>query len=388
MWRLLSRKARVDDGKLKVLLNFISEQEFRDVISSKKMLKYLGIIRDDGTVNYGIVIEILKQALSEEYLKQLIIKFVVDNFREDVKKAIGLFPTNITMHWDEGFEEFLKKHKKRKKIRRQDTIEYYRKLFKENLEGRELTSELVDYVVNHKNKWLRNVFRHYIRYLYFRRKIPLETFGWIMEVVSSRTYEGRVRIFKIDVELFKKTMDFLRERHELYYTYYLIMYYSGIRLEHVVKLVETYRPDEVVYVEMMDDYSTRLVCFDEFCRYYLGYEEKPCDWVYFPKDLLKLLEKYGGTKRDRSKVSDYARYHDLLRPKYLRKLHWQIGKRVVRDKDVLRFIQSRFGELKISEERYGDLLTEADSEYPKLAEVLKKGLEDTKYLKRLLTRRK
>ena len=320
-------------------------------------------------------------------MKQLIIKFVVENFKEDVKKLVGLIPVNVTMHWDEGFEEFLTQYKKRRKVKRKDTMEYYRKLFLENLEGKKLTTELVDYVVNHKNKWVRNVFRHYIQYLYFKRKIPLETYGWIMEVVPSRRYEREVKIFKIDLELLRKTIEFLRKNHELYYLYYLIMYYSGIRLEHVVKLVENYNPKEIVYVEMRDEYSPRLVCFEDdgFCRYYLGYKGgKPCEWVYFPKELLGLIEKYKGTRRDRASISKYAVKKELLRPKYLRKIHWRVGKKVVSDKDVVRFIQSRFGELKVSAERYADLLSDADSEYPKLMEALKKGLEDIGYLRDLL----
>lgn len=36
------------------------------------------------------------------------------------------------------------------------------------LQGKELTEEFIDYVINHPNKWLRNVFCHYIQYLYFR----------------------------------------------------------------------------------------------------------------------------------------------------------------------------------------------------------------------------
>jgi len=385
MWRLLNRQARVDDSKLKLLLNFLSEQEFRDILSSKRILEALNILRTDGTVNYPVVMEILKKATEDEYLKQLIIKFVVDNFREDVKKAVGLFPANIELKWEKGFEEFLREHKKRRKVRRQDTIEYYRKLFIENLEGKQLTPQLIDFVINYRNEWLRNIFRHYIQYLYFKRKIPLETYGWIMEVVPSRRYEREVKIFKIDLELLRKTIEFLRKNHELYYLYYLIMYYSGIRLEHVVKLVENYNPNEVVYVEMRDEYSPRLVCFENFCRYYLGYKGgKPCEWVYFPKELLGLIEKYKGTRRDRASISKYAVKKELLRPKYLRKIHWRVGKKVVSDKDVVRFIQSRFGELKVSAERYGDLLSDADSEYPKLMEALKKGLEDIGYLRDLL----
>ena len=53
---------------------------------------------------------------------------------------------------------------------RPETVKYYRSIFKKYLEGKELSEQLIDYVVNHPNKWLRNVFRHYLQYLYFRRK--------------------------------------------------------------------------------------------------------------------------------------------------------------------------------------------------------------------------
>jgi len=77
--------------------------------------------------------------------------------------------------------------------------------------------------------------------------------------------------------------------------------------------------------------------------------------------IIARLEKYKGTKRDRSKVPDYARSHNFLRPKYLRKLNWRLLTKIIPNKNVARFIQSRFGELKISETVYGDLPTEADT---------------------------
>ncbi|MEB3816337.1 MAG: hypothetical protein LRS46_00120 [Desulfurococcales archaeon] len=59
--------------------------------------------------------------------------------------------------------------KKKRKVRDPETLKYYRSIFKSYLECKELSEELVDYVVNHENKWIRNVFRHYIQYLYYRR---------------------------------------------------------------------------------------------------------------------------------------------------------------------------------------------------------------------------
>ncbi|MEM1911329.1 MAG: integrase, partial [Sulfolobales archaeon] len=231
----------------------------------------------------------------------------------DVKKAVGVVPARVVLEWDEGFEMFLREHKKRRKVSTDETVRYYRSLFKRYLEGRELSEELVDYVVSHENGWLRNVFRHYVQYLYYRRKIPLETFGWLMEVVPSRGYRAGVRVFEIDLELFEATLRHLKERHDLYYLYFLLMYYSGIRLEHVVKLVATFKPKEVVYIPMLDREVLRLACFEKFCRYYLGLTGgKPCEWVYFPRELLKTLSLYSGELRESATVSRYFTRHDLL----------------------------------------------------------------------------
>jgi intergrase/recombinase len=53
----------------------------------------------------------------------------------------------------------------------------------------------------------------------------------------------------------------------------------------------------------------------------------------------------------------------------MRKVAWRLMIKAMPRK-VARFIQSRFGELKISEARYEDLLSEADGYYPKYLEML------------------
>ena len=61
-----------------------------------------------------------------------------------------------------------------------------------------------------------------------------------------------------------------------------------------MRMVAEYSPGEVVKIEMTDSYTERLVCFEDrgFCRYYLGiHTGKPCEWIYFPAELLPLIEK-------------------------------------------------------------------------------------------------
>lgn len=60
----------------------------------------------------------------------------------------------------------------------------------------------------------------------------------------------------------------------------------------------------------------------------------------------------------------------------MRKAAWRTMIQVM-SREVTRFIQSRFGELKVSEARYENLLSEADKYYPKYLEKLKEILSES-----------
>jgi intergrase/recombinase len=171
-----------------------------------------------------------------------------------------------------------------------------------------------------------------------------------------------------------KTMSTLRENGEPYYfLIYRLMLEGGLRLSHALRLVESFKPDEVVEVDGLDIDTPRLVRFEDrgFCRYYVGLREavKPCEWAYFSTETLKLLEKYAGRRVGRRTLERYVERRNLLLPRYVRKAAWRLMIRVM-PREVARFIQSRFGELKVSEARYEDLLAEADEYYPKYLERL------------------
>ncbi len=380
-YRIRQRKQRVSDELLKKILQHVSREEFEKVVSARDRLRALGILREDGTIDYGLALEILALAGQDEYLKQAILRFVVERFRDDLRKMLGLSFTGIELRWTEDFEQFLRERKKRRKVLSEETLRYYKSLFLKYLEGKTLSEELVEYVVKHPNKWLRNVFRHYVQYLYYRRRIPPETFGWLMEVVPSRSYRLDVRPYQIRLEEVKETIQFLKEHHEKYYTLYRLMLESGARLSHAIHVIKTFNPEEIVEIREIDMATKRLVCFENrgFCRYFVGVRggQKPCEWVWFSLDLLPYLYTYRGAKIDRKDLWEYVNRHNLLRAKYLRKVNWRILTQVIPDKDVCRFIQSRFGELKISEARYGDLLSRADKEYPKVLEKIRELIESS-----------
>ena len=365
---------RVPDEVLRRALQYLDEGEFREVVGGLDRLRATGILKEDGSVDYSLILQAMALASKDEYLKQAILRFAVEHFREDLKKMLGVVPLSVRLSWERGFEEFLREHKKRGKVTNPETLRYYKSLFERYLEGKNLSQELVDYVINHPNKWVRNVFRHYIRYLYYVRRISPEAYGWIMEVVPSRSYRLDVRPYPIDLQEVGKMLRYLRGNHELYYLIYRLMLEGGVRLSHALALVKDFRPDEIVEVNGLDVDTKRLVCFEEkgFCRYYVGIREgvKPCEWAYFSTETLEIIRKYAGSKVNRWNLRKYSRRHTLLAPKYMRKVAWRLMIKSM-PREIARFVQSRFGELKISESRYEDLLAEADEYYPKYLERLK-----------------
>jgi intergrase/recombinase len=194
-----------------------------------------------------------------------------------------------------------------------------------------------------------------------------------MEVVPSRSYKLDVRPYPINPEDVKRTLAYLREHHELYYLVYRLMLEGELRLSHALLLIKSFNSGELVEIPGVGLETTRLVCFHDkgFCRYYVDLKghTKPCEWAYFSTHTLELLEKHRGIHVNRGPLERYAKRSELLPPKYMRKAAWGIMVKAM-PREVARFIQSRFGELKISEARYEDLLGEADEHYPRyLAEL-------------------
>ena len=101
-------------------------------------------------------------------------------------------------------------------------------------------------------------------------------------------------------------------------------------------------------------------------------EIKPCEWIYFSTEAMGLLASTVPRHINRHQVRKYARKHGLVLPKCMRKVSWRLMVKAMR-REAARFIQSRFGELRVSEARYEDLLGEADKAYPAYLRALKEA---------------
>ncbi|MEM1920481.1 MAG: integrase, partial [Ignisphaera sp.] len=76
-------------------------------MSAGSRLRSLDILRDDGTVDYSLILEIVSIARSDEYIKNALLRFVVQEFKEDIRKMLGVSFAGIKLEWSEDFENFL-----------------------------------------------------------------------------------------------------------------------------------------------------------------------------------------------------------------------------------------------------------------------------------------
>ncbi len=159
------------------------------------------------------------------------------------------------------------------------------------------------------------------------------------------------------------------------YIEYRVMLESGARFEHVLLMLEKWSPTETIEVPGTSIVTRRLVCVDSsFCRYYMGLRgaNKPCEWIYFSRETLELIEKMAPRHINRHQVTKYAKRNGLLLPKYMRKITWRLMIKAM-SREAARFIQSRFGELRVSKARYEDLLGEADQQYSSYLSLLREA---------------
>jgi intergrase/recombinase len=376
--RYLSGERAVPDEVVRRALGQLEEEEFLSAAGSAEALGSMGLVRGDGSIDYGLLSRALAVASRDEYARRLILEFAIRNFREELRRMLGISAAGVRLHWDEGFEAFLREGKRRRKVRTDKMIRYYRSLFARRLEGRELTPELVEEVAAERNGWLRNVFRHYVGYLHRRRAVSPEFLGWVLEAVPARSYHLDVRPYSIDEGEVRRTLEFLRENHRRYYLLYRLMLEGGLRVEHALRLAREFAPGEEVEVPGLDLPVRRLAEREGFARYYCGFRgsTKPCEWAYMSAETLRMLRELGELAPfgpDHRVVSRYAGRHGLVLPKMMRKLSWRIMVSSV-PREVARFLQSRLGELSVSEARYEDLLSEADAAYPRYLEALRARL--------------
>jgi hypothetical protein len=106
---------RIPDEVISKAFQYLDEKEFNEIVAGIDRLKAVGIIREDGSIDYSLILQAVALASKDGYLKQAILRFTVENFREDLRKMLGISLSQVIFSWSQGFEEFLREKEKGEK---------------------------------------------------------------------------------------------------------------------------------------------------------------------------------------------------------------------------------------------------------------------------------
>jgi len=77
-----------------------------------------------------------------------------------------------------------------------------------------------------------------------------------MEVVASWSHKLDVTPYKIELEDIRRTLEYVRQHHQAYYTIYCVMLETGAMFKHLLKMIAEWGPSKIVEV-LGTEYSVR-----------------------------------------------------------------------------------------------------------------------------------
>ena len=211
---------------------------------------------------------------------------------------------------------------------------------------------------HHLDRAVRNLLKLYERVLGFpkpfidslRAAIPRTKVGIDLKVPTDEEIE----------ETFRR----LKDSPPKYKALWLLVA-CGVRMEHAIELLNNW-----------DEKKLRVA--EGFCRYVLGLikSSKACFFAYFPNELLPIIRElktgpYPTTNRKR--IWQYAKNHDLVRPKYVRK--WAYNKMIELGipESVADFIHGRASR-SVGAQHYLDKARQAEQYVPRFMDYLREFL--------------
>ena len=384
--RVLARQ-QAPPAKLRVkLCELLSDEELLQILRGRQLLEQYNLVDEDGRLNKALALALLDAMLQDELLREEVLSYILKYYKTEIIEKLSETLPKIQLRWSVGFEKWLTERKSKPISQR--TLKDYKNYWYNCLEGKVLGWHLTKQLnakqmlcadgEYHPTAWPRQVFRHYVNYLYSIGRLDWDTYTRLLLAVPGRRYGRKVLQKPILIDDVKRTLQVLREERQDIYTLYLFMLYSAARFEHSLKIFKEWKTDEVVYVSYLNRNVKRLECFEEFCRYYVGHEnsQKPAGFAYFPTYLIHYINKYRSVLPGRRVIEKVVARLDVLRPKTIRIFAIREMKKVFDDTDTFKFITSKFGELTVSARHYLDLLSEADTIYSRYIKHIREVIGD------------
>jgi len=115
-YRMLRGETPIDGSRLEKILSAIPAEEVLEILGARKRIEACGAI-EGGRVVRGVVLEILRLASEDPVLRELVLRFAVDNMAEELRKGLSIEPPRVVLRLEPGFEEFLRERKKGRRVR-------------------------------------------------------------------------------------------------------------------------------------------------------------------------------------------------------------------------------------------------------------------------------
>jgi len=90
---------KIPDDVIFKALQYLDEKEFNDIVTGIDRLRIVEIIREDVPIDCSLILQVVALASKDEYLKQAILRFTVENIREDLKKMLGISLSQAVFIW-------------------------------------------------------------------------------------------------------------------------------------------------------------------------------------------------------------------------------------------------------------------------------------------------
>lgn len=224
------------------LCEMLPEEELLQILKGPQLLRQYGLVDGEGRLNKPLALALLDAMMQDEAMKDEVLSYLLKYYKAELQERLGGTLPKIELHWDSGFERYLTEKKSKRITRR--TLRDYKNIWDACLEGKVLGWHLLKQLEGkkmmcrdgkqHSTGWARQVFRHYIRYLYIQGKLDWDTYTRLLMVVPGRRYRSELEEKPIPDEAVIRTLKVLAEKRHDIYLVYLLMLYSAVRFEHVL----------------------------------------------------------------------------------------------------------------------------------------------------------
>ena len=191
------------------LCELLPEEELLHILKGKDLLARYGLLDSNGNINKVVAFAIIDALMQNEVAKEEVLAYLLKYYKSELMEKLAETLSKIELRWSEDFERWL--IEKKSKPISERILRDYRNLWYNCLEGKTLGWHLLKQLEGnkmmcrdgkyHATGWARQIFRHYIRYLYSIGKLDWDTYSRLLLTIPGRKY-GRKLVQK---PILKKT---------------------------------------------------------------------------------------------------------------------------------------------------------------------------------------